>query len=77
MPALVDKPVPRRGGAQVSHYDAVHVPPYVFIGPGEVHWIGQPCRIVRVDSTEQVVVALACGCEACVPRSTLRTGAQL
>jgi hypothetical protein len=77
MPALLEKPVPIRGGAQVSRYDAVHIPPYVFIGPGEVHWIGQPCRIVRGETKELVVVALACGCEGCVPRSTLRTGAQL
>jgi hypothetical protein len=44
--------------------------PYVFIGPGELHWIGQPCRIIRSSGATREVV-LACGCQGQVSRTTL------
>jgi hypothetical protein len=62
-PAGPDKTVPRSSRAR-----------YVFAGPGEPHWMGQPCEVVSANggSAQTDLVQLACGCRGWVPRSTLR-----
>ena len=48
---------------------------FVFVGPGDDHWLGQRCEIVgavqRGDAALHAVV-LACGCRVSAPHTALR-----
>jgi hypothetical protein len=48
-------------------------PDFLFLGPGDSHWIGQPCAVlVSVPGNPSAqLVRLACGCRALVPRAAL------
>ena len=60
-------------GGELESRPRTCLPPYVFDGPGDAHLIGQPCGLVQSDDTDSdfLLVVLACGCRARVPRSTL------
>ena len=50
----------------------LRLPPYVFAGPGDPHWIGQRCGILECVDPNAPTVVLVCGCRARVPCSALK-----
>jgi hypothetical protein len=52
------------------------LPDFLFVGPGDWHWIGQRCDVLGCPSGDPGarLVRLACGCRAHVPRASLRRG---
>jgi hypothetical protein len=52
------------------------LPDFLFVGPGDGHWIGQRCDVLGCPSGDPStrLVRLACGCRAHVPRASLQPG---
>lgn len=52
------------------------LPNYVFIGPGDKHWIGQRCDVLGAayGNPSSQLVRLTCGCKAQVPSEALQPG---
>jgi hypothetical protein len=46
---------------------------FYFMGPGDTHWIGQQCDVLGspTRNPSAVLIRLACGCCAAVPRTSL------
>ncbi len=61
-------------GREAAAFARLLPPVFVFHGPGDVHWIGQPCDVIDTPfaDPETRTVVLACGCRARVPSSALR-----
>lgn len=51
------------------------LPDFLFMGPGDSHWIGQHCVVLEsVPSDPSArLVRLACGCCVQVPRASLQS----
>jgi hypothetical protein len=60
-------------GGEEPPFARACLPPYVFNGPGDAHWIGQRCALLEPGAAESDLqaVVLACGCRAQVSRSGL------
>src|SRR5262245_56085756 len=59
-------------GCEEPPFPRVCLLPYLFIGPGDAHWIGQPCAVLGpAGEGDLQAVVLACGCRAEVPRTGL------
>jgi hypothetical protein len=52
----------------------VGVPDFYYFGPGDKHWIGQPCDVLGTlpGDPGARLVRLACGCRTRVPRAFLQ-----
>jgi hypothetical protein len=61
-------------GGDEARSARLSVPPYIFDGPGDAHWIGQRCGALGTGAIDHglAVVVFTCGCRAWVPRATLR-----
>lgn len=59
-------------GGDTSPFARSGVQGYVFDGPGDAHWIGQPCGVIQSEDHESPMVVLACGCRTRTPWSSLK-----
>jgi hypothetical protein len=61
-------------GRQEAPFARLLLPAYVYVGPGETHWIGQRCSVLDSSTSddETSLVVLTCGCRARAATSAMR-----